>query len=120
MTTRSQRAVIAQVLGASLLAAASLSIAGAASAQSDATSIHVSYADLNLRSDQGARSMLERIDDAAMRVCGGQPDIRQLAERDLFQKCKNQAVDRAVRDLDAPLVTAAAGRTGSTVVLAGR
>ena len=120
MTTRSQHAVIARIVGASVLAAASLSLAGAACAQVEQTSVRVSYADLNLRSEPGARAMYGRIEDAAMHVCGQQPDIHQLTERELYQKCKSQAVDRAVRDLDAPLVTAAAGRTASTVVLAGR
>jgi UrcA family protein len=120
MITRLQPVVIARVLGASLLATAALAIAGTASAQADDPSIHVSYADLNLHSQQGARAILGRIEDAADQVCGGQPDMRQLTERALYQACRRQAVEHAVRDLDAPVVTAMAGMKNTTVVLAGR
>jgi UrcA family protein len=124
MTTRSQRAVLASVFGACIMATAGLAIAGSAAAQPDnndgSISIHVSYADLNLRSTDGAREMLSRIEGAATKVCGQEPEVQQLEERSLFKSCKAYAVGKAVRDLDAPMVTAMAGRESGTLRLAGR
>jgi UrcA family protein len=120
MFIRSHRAVLA-LCGASLLATAGLAAAAPALAQSDdAPSIHVSYADLNLGSRDGAKAMIGRIDDAASRVCGGPPDMRLLDARAYYWACKGQAVERAVRQLDAPLVTAMAGLPSQTQQFARR
>ena len=61
-----------------------------------------------------------RLQGAATNVCGGEPDIHQLDRMAIYQRCKAESVDRAVRAVDAPLVTAMAGQTGATIVLAGR
>ena len=128
MTAQVQRASLPPRLGASLVLTVSLVIAGAAAAQPNnnfgdldsSRSVHVSYADLNLHTQAGARAIMARIDDAAVRACGGAPDLRMLERRALFNSCKTQTFNQAVRDLDAPLVTAMADLGAATVVIAGR
>jgi UrcA family protein len=124
MTIQFQRTPRPCRLGACLTLAASLALAGAAAAQPDevdaSRSVHVNYADLNLRSDEGARVMLSRIDSAAILACGGAPDLRMLDRRALFNRCKARTFDRAVSQLHSPLVTSVAGETGIALVLAGR
>ncbi len=121
MTQPSRSTLLVRILGASLVAFAGLTIAGAASAQIDdldgVRSVRVETADLNLGSRGGAREMLARIDDAARRVCGDNVDLRSLERRAQFQRCKTGTVARAVRALDAPLVTAMAGPNGSDPVV---
>jgi UrcA family protein len=112
--------LIGLVLATSMSA---LAIAGAAAAQpyeaDGARSITVSYGDLNLRSEAGAQVMLERIDAAAATVCGQAPDSRLLDRRAYFDRCKADAVARAIQQLNAPMVSASAGQS-STVVVASR
>jgi UrcA family protein len=105
--------------------AAALAVAGSAFAQTDDDpgaphSVAVRYADLNLSSEAGARAMLDRITDAASRACGGDVDLRMLERRALYNRCKADTIDRAVRALDAPLVTAMANRTGAITAIAQR
>jgi UrcA family protein len=104
---------------------AALSIAGSALAQTEddpgaPRSVTVRYSDLNLSSEAGARAILARITDAASRACGGDVDLRMLERRALYYRCKAETVDRAVRALDAPLVTAMAARSGAIATLAQR
>ncbi len=95
--------------------------ARAASAQSDdgPRSVAVRYADLDLRNQDGAREMVDRIGDAAARACGEDPEGRLLDRQALYNHCKREAVARAVNQLDAPVVTAMAGQA-VTVTVAGR
>ena len=124
MFTRTQRFELARLCGACLMASAGLAIAVPAAAQSSSSdapiSVHVSYADLNLGSREGAREMLGRIDDAADRACGGRPDPRVLDEIATYNSCKSQAVEHGVRSLDAPMVTAMAHLPGETRQFAQR
>jgi UrcA family protein len=77
-------------------------------------STKVSYADLDLRSEKGARIMYERIRNASMRVCPWDGAI-SLAETSAVNRCRREAVKGAVRSLNAPLVTAQLeGRRTST------
>ena len=101
--------------------AAGLAFVQPASAQTEdaAASVRVTYADLNLQTHAGARAMLARLEAAAGRVCGNEPDIRDLARATPYQRCKAAALDAAVRQLDAPLVTAMARSRPNAVVLAG-
>ncbi len=105
--------VLASVLGA----------AGPSLAQNDDPSagitVKVHYADLDLRGQAGAKVMFQRIENAAVEACGGQPDVRVLARRMAFDHCRRETIGRAVDALNAPLVTALSGRSSSSV-LAGR
>jgi UrcA family protein len=67
----------------------------------------VRYGDLNLGIERDAKIMLRRIDRAAVAACGGWHPFGLsdgLIRKD-FEKCRADAVARAVRDLGAPLVT---------------
>lgn len=70
------------------------------------TQIDVFYGDLNLDHPAGAEKMMNRINRAAVRACGGTPDSRDLRERQAFRQCVTTATTSAVRQLNAPLVTA--------------
>lgn len=67
--------------------------------------LRVPYADINLSHPAGAEVMLQRIEFAARRVCGGIPDIREIKERFYFKACVAEATDHAVDELGIPLVS---------------
>lgn len=93
--------------------AAGLPAAGQPSAADDAPiSVRVGYADLNLNSAAGAKAMLARIEAAARRACGSEPDIRDLQRVAVYSRCRTETTQRALTALNAPLVTALAN--GST------
>jgi UrcA family protein len=71
----------------------------------------VSYADLNLATRDGARTLLRRIDLAAKRVCGPEPSHSPLQPHltAFYQRCVMDSVDATVARIDAPLVTAMRG-----------
>jgi UrcA family protein len=80
---------------------------GMASAQTpQAVAEHVSYADLDLRTEQGAVTLLKRLDDAAQRLCGPEPVHSPLTPRQtaMFERCVTEAVRDAVHSTDEPLV----------------
>jgi UrcA family protein len=67
----------------------------------------VTYADLDLNSAAGARTLLHRIDLAARRICG--PSSHSPLEpraASLNRRCVIEAVDMAVARIDAPLLAA--------------
>jgi UrcA family protein len=112
-----------RLIGLSLAGACALAMASPTAAQSpdDQTSVRVNYADLDIDHANGARVLLNRIETAATTACGGPADIHDLGRRAMVEKCRSYAVGHAVKDLGAPMVTAAAtGKTGATIVLAGR
>jgi UrcA family protein len=64
------------------------------------------YGDLNLNDEQDAKIMLQRIERAAKKACGGHPTFSSItgALDDTFEECRGKAIQRAVKDLGAPLV----------------
>jgi len=96
------------------LASAAALCAAPAFAQTDeaAPAMTVRYGDLDLNNPAGARAMLQRIDLAATDVCGGIPDLRDPGRLAAFNRCRATAAHRAVSELDAPLVSAAAHGAG--------
>jgi UrcA family protein len=64
----------------------------------------VSYSDLDLSRDTGAQVMLSRLQGAAMRVCGGSPDVRDLNAWNDYRACEKQAMDQAVTAVNSPMV----------------
>ncbi len=82
--------------------------------------IEVFYGDLNLANPAGASAMLNRIKHAAIHVCGGAPHALDLQGRKDFRVCVVDATDDAVRQLNAPLVTAFYTGRASDPRLAGR
>jgi UrcA family protein len=79
----------------------------AATADDGVVSVRVPYADLNLQSAAGARIMLARLTAASHSTCGAEPTITDLGRSQLYRGCVSGTLDRAVRSLGAPLVTAA-------------
>jgi UrcA family protein len=69
----------------------------------------VHYGDLNLTFPQDAKMMLERIEQAAKKACGGHPTFSSYTGRldDTFEECRDEAIQRTVKQLGAPVVTRA-------------
>lgn len=67
----------------------------------------VHYGDLDIGTEQGAKIMLQRIERAAAKACGGHPTFSPAtgALDSTFRECRNTAVQRAVQQLAAPIVT---------------
>jgi len=105
-----RRAIVFTLAAASLatasVAAVSLAAAAPAGKATDQTSIRVSFADLNLASRSGARTLVSRIRVAANELCGADlaGDLDRMAER---ARCVRATQDRAIRAVDRPTVTAA-------------
>jgi UrcA family protein len=114
------RYALAGLICASVVGAAVLGVGVALAQPIETQSVHVSYADLNLRSPEGAQVMYRRIKEAAAIACGNEPDVRELDRHAAFERCRTQSIQHAADRLGAPMVTALAGSTGATVVLAGR
>ncbi|HLZ84700.1 MAG TPA: UrcA family protein [Caulobacteraceae bacterium] len=111
-------------LTASLLAIASFAVAAPAFAQSvstgDVLSARIAYSPASLSTKEGAAAMWAKIQHTAVTVCGGQPDLRLLDQRDAFAKCRRETMARAVGALNAPMVTAMANHKTAPVTLAAR
>jgi UrcA family protein len=67
----------------------------------------VYYGDLNLSDEQDAKTMLKRIEQAAKKACGGHATFSAYTGSldPTFEECRGKAVQRAVTQLGAPLVT---------------
>jgi UrcA family protein len=67
----------------------------------------VHYGDLNLNLEQDAKIMLQRIERAAKKACGGHAAFSSYTGSldHTFEECRGKAVQRALKQLDAPLVT---------------
>jgi len=75
----------------------------------------INYSDLDLSRPAGAAAMLARIKRAAATVCGERSVPGQLTTSRRFHACMKQTMDAAVKQVNAPLVTARyAGPTRST------
>lgn len=90
---------------ASFAAFALTAPASASGARPDPQEVSVHYGDLDLAKPAGAEAMLNRLERAAERACGGEPDLRALYAQRLFNRCVDDALNQAVARLDAPLVT---------------
>jgi UrcA family protein len=96
-----------------MAAVAALGLAGSAAAQTSSSdpgsvSRRISFADLNLANQAGAKAMLRRIRFAAGDVCvRTQDDLLDLYAQ--YNACVKTATNRAVERLGNPLVTALNG-----------
>jgi UrcA family protein len=74
---------------------------GAASAAPDSepTAVVVKYGDLNLATDAGVNALYHRITYAARQACPD-PSIDDLMFRQRVAECREQAVARAIRQVD--------------------
>lgn len=86
----------------------------------------VSYSDLDLNTPRGAQIMLDRLEDAARWVCGGNPRFNPgyrtspAAVVGQFEACYESALSTALGDLDAPEVTRAYAQAGAIDSTPGR
>ncbi|GAA0537827.1 UrcA family protein [Rhizomicrobium palustre] len=91
------------------LTALALSACTVFAAASAAPQISVSYADLDLARPAGATTLINRIRVAAETVCGS-ADIRDLAAFRRRSACVTEAMDNAIRSVNAPLVARVYGK----------
>lgn len=87
--------------------------------------VPVSYRDLNLSTEDGARQLLVRINTAAALACGSSPTFYSsysvapgLAYKQ-FDTCRSNAVNAAVSSISAPLVHQLLASNGSFERVAG-
>ena len=66
----------------------------------------VHYGDLNMNTEQDARIMLQRIERAAKKACGGHPTFGSFSHRSdhAFEECRSEAIKRTVKQLGVPMV----------------
>jgi UrcA family protein len=69
----------------------------------------VRVADLDIQSQAGAQSALQRIRRAATVVCGGEPDGRDLDRQAAFGACVRAAVNETVAQSHSPALAALNG-----------
>jgi UrcA family protein len=78
----------------------------------------VGYSDLDLTTTQGARTLLERIEQASDEVCGGARLATSFVERHEFDTCRAAAASRAVKKVHNPLLSSLASDRGRTLFAA--
>ena len=77
--------------------------------------VKVSYADLDLSQESGAKALLRRIKKASITACGGRPS-RMLEEIARFEACRSKALSTAIHDVDAPVLTGLFIRNGGELI----
>ncbi|MET0497441.1 MAG: UrcA family protein [Steroidobacteraceae bacterium] len=103
-STQRRRRLASSLCSASLLA---LAASGYAQASIDTTvgmsvsSQRVQINDLNLASDEGWKTLLERLERAANNVCE-QPGSRDLLRTYVHRRCVNDALTRALTQVRSP------------------
>jgi UrcA family protein len=101
-----------------LVAAFAAALAAPAFAQPmapDAVRVTVDYSDLDLNRTAGADAVIRRIEAAALSLCGTAPKPRELRAKARHRACMTAAITGAIRELDAPLVTARFGLPATVV-----
>jgi UrcA family protein len=83
-------------------------------------SVSVQYGDLDIGHAAGAKVLLQRIEAASVRACGGEPDLRVLQQHAAYNQCRKTAVGEAVAQIGSPIVTALANHDRLPVGLASR
>ena len=67
----------------------------------------VYYGDLNIETERDAKIMLQRIERAAKKACGGHPIFSTYTGSldHTFEECRGEAIQRTVKQLGALMVT---------------
>jgi UrcA family protein len=67
----------------------------------------VNYGDLNIDTEQDAKILLQRIELAAKKACGGHATFSSYTGSldHTFEECRSEAIQRTVKKLDAYMVT---------------
>ncbi len=95
------RAKAGLLLLGSLAGVMAVGAAGAATPDSDLPTVVVKYSDQNLATHEGVAHLYGRIMAAAKQVCPDSP-VRDLGASSLTEKCRNEAVVRAIRQIGNP------------------
>lgn len=114
------RSTIAQALSALVLAASAVGHPAVAQPADPPVGVTVSYADLDISRPAGATALLSRLQAAAVQACGGAPDVRLLAQGAAFDRCRREAVTRAIAQVDSPTLNEMASRRPSGAQMANR
>src|SRR5262245_8417695 len=108
-------------LTASLIAALVIPASAAFAADDGHVSVTVHYSDLDLQHSSGASAILSRVKSAARKACGPAiSPITSLEQQAFYDACVKGSVERAIRRLDAPLVTAMYEGPSTTSVASAR
>jgi UrcA family protein len=107
IVTKARSASIPSVIAATLVALACVANGDSAQAAEPSQPLtkKITYSDLNLNSERGARKLFVRLRLAAQEVCTPYESI-ELTRRRAWQSCVNDALAAAVEKVDKPLVTA--------------
>ena len=98
---------------AATLMLASLSFGAHADTSTDGAPTNITgrsviyYGDLNIETEQDAKIMLQRIERAAKKACGGHPTFSTYTGSldHTFEECRGEAIQRTVKQLGAPMMT---------------
>lgn len=104
--TRTRAVTIGTVLalGFSAFSASADNLSTTTSAGGEVNQYTVRYADLDVAKIAGASALYSRINHAAQKVC--QPlESRELGIAAKYRACMQQAVDKAVADVDSPVLS---------------
>ena len=104
--------VLTQIFAATVMLAA-LCFGAHADTSTDGSPTHITgrravyYGDLNIVTEQGAKILLQRIELAAKKACGGHAAFSSYTGSldHTFEECRSEAVQRAVKQLGAYMVT---------------
>ncbi len=89
-----------------IIATFALAAASAAHAQSaEIPSVKVSVAGIDSQSTSGARILLQRIETAAGKVCGGEPS-QVLDRKRIYKPCVHEVTARTVASMNNPRLAA--------------
>ena len=102
-TSRTRRLTRA---GVAAFALCTCLVAYNASAEPEAKSLAVSYADLDLSKPAGAQTLYKRIKKAARVVCGPVDNYTFVTPARKFRQCYEKAIADAVAQVDRPSLTA--------------
>lgn len=67
----------------------------------------VDYSDLDVSRAAGASTLINRLEAASRKVCGKRPLTVRYQQMEDYLRCRSDAVEGAVRRIDAPAVTLA-------------
>jgi len=112
IATHAHSAALPSMIAAALVAIACAAGAPTAQASEPGQPLtkKVAYGDLNLDSEQGAKTLYARLRSAAREVCTPFESI-ELARRIVRQACVDHAVTSAVGQINRPTVTAVHNRS---------
>ncbi len=75
----------------------------------------VSYSDLDLSRTAGADALIVRLSKVATAVCGDRPNAADTVAYGRYRACKIRTMDAAIREVNAPLVTARYARDAARI-----